>query len=52
MLLLMMLLLMGDGSGGEDPIGPEPDTGGTFGRRRVATYVKRGGVGSLRGRLT
>ena len=52
MLIWITLLLLGDGAGGGDPIGPEPDGGGDFARRRIATYVKRGGVGALRGRIT
>lgn len=33
----------------QEGIGPTPTTGGTFERRRLASMVKRGGVGSLRG---
>ena len=36
----------------EQAIGPTPTVSGDFGRRRIASFVKRGGVGSLRGRIT
>ena len=36
----------------EEDIGPTPTASGDFGRRRIASYVKRGGVGSLKGRIT
>lgn len=32
--------------------GPEPDVATGFGRRRMASYIKRGGVGTLKGRTT
>ena len=46
MLIWITLLLLGEGAG--DPIGPTPDVGGGFDRRRVGAFVKRGGVGRLR----
>lgn len=35
-----------------DTTGPTPTVSGDFGRRRMASYVKRGGVGTLKGRTT
>lgn len=35
-----------------DTTGPTPTVTGDFGRRRVASFVKRGGVGTLKGRMT
>lgn len=49
MLLWMMLLLVGEAPG-EPP--PTPTVTGDFGRRRIASFVKRGGVGTLKGRMT
>jgi hypothetical protein len=44
MLLWLMLMLVGEGGGGS----PAPDVGGTFARRRIGAFIKRGGVGRLR----
>jgi hypothetical protein len=53
MLLWFAVLILGEGGGGGEPIGPEPDASTSgFSRRRMASYVKRGGVGALRGRIT
>ena len=49
MLIWFMTLLLGEGSGSP---APTPDVGTGFGRRRMASYIKRGGVGTLRGRST
>jgi hypothetical protein len=49
MLLWIALLLWGDGT--SDPP-PTPTVSGDFGRRRMASFIKRGGVGTLRGRTT
>lgn len=35
-----------------DTTGPTPTVGTSFDRRRMASYVKRGGVGTLKGRTT
>lgn len=50
MILLWMVLGLLDGGTAADGIGPEPDVL-TTGRRRIGAFVKRGGVGSLRGRV-
>lgn len=49
MLLWMALLILGEGTA--EP-SPTPTVTGDFGRRRTAAFVKRGGVGSLKGRIT
>lgn len=45
-------IIVGDTLLFQEPIGPAPTVGTGFDRRRMASYVKRGGVGSLKGRTT
>ena len=40
MLIWIALLLLGEGAGG-DPVGPTPDVGSGFSRRRTAAFARK-----------